>query len=218
MNLFYGAQGAEQEPAETLRDEIEVQMARPLLVEEIKEINRKIFPVVYENEFYDNLFKQNNRTYLLRRNYPGRLDPRAAYIGVLSLRIIDASSSKKMLEEDAAIPCRSCLGAGQDRKANALYVVLLGLVEEERRKGLGGILMEKAGEVSEKESIRHILLHVQASNMTAIQFYNKNGFKVLKLERDYYCNVFPRDALLLRKCILKTPPQRPSESERLRVG
>lgn len=218
MNLFYGVQEAEQEPVEILRDEIEVQMARPLLVEEIKEINRKIFPVVYENEFYDSLFNENNRTYLLRRNYPRHLEPHSIYIGVLSLRIIDRSTSRRMIEEDAANPCRTCLATGQERKERALYVVLLGLIEEERRKGHGGILLEKAGEVAEKENISHLLLHVQASNMSAIQFYNKNGFKVMKLERDYYCNVFPRDALLLRKCIPKATIQQPTEADKLRVG
>ena len=56
--------------------------------------------------------------------------------------------------------------------------------EEYRKKGIGSKLLLEL----EKENINNITLEVRESNITAINFYKKNGYKIEAIRKNYYGN------------------------------
>lgn len=54
--------------------------------------------------------------------------------------------------------------------------------EEYRKKGIGSNLLLEI----EKENINNITLEVRESNITAINFYKKNGYKIEAIRKNYY--------------------------------
>ena len=53
-----------------------------------------------------------------------------------------------------------------------------------RRKGIATKLLKEI----EKNDIKNITLEVRESNLTAINFYKKNGFKIEAIRKNYYGN------------------------------
>lgn len=56
--------------------------------------------------------------------------------------------------------------------------------KEYRKKGIGSNLLSEI----EKENINNITLEVRESNVTAINFYKKNGYKIEATRKNYYDN------------------------------
>lgn len=64
--------------------------------------------------------------------------------------------------------------------------------EEYRKKGIGSKLLSEI----EKEKINNITLEVRVSNVNAINFYKKNGYKIEAIRKNYYGN---EDGYLMMK-------------------
>lgn len=64
--------------------------------------------------------------------------------------------------------------------------------EEYRTKGIGSKLLLEL----EKENINNITLEVRERNITAINFYKKNGYKIEAIRKNYYGN---EDGYLMMK-------------------
>jgi len=64
--------------------------------------------------------------------------------------------------------------------------------EECRKKGIGSNLLSEI----EKENINNITLEVRESNIPAISFYKKNGYKIETVRKNYYGN---EDGYLMMK-------------------
>ena len=62
---------------------------------------------------------------------------------------------------------------------------LLNIVVDDdyRQKGIGTILLEY---LFKDASIERIMLEVRVNNFTAISFYKKNGFKIVRTIKNYY--------------------------------
>ena len=56
--------------------------------------------------------------------------------------------------------------------------------EEYRKRGIGSKLLEEI----EKNNIQNITLEVRESNIEAINFYKKNGFRIETIRKNYYGN------------------------------
>ena len=69
------------------------------------------------------------------------------------------------------------------------YIII---VEEYRKKGIGTKLLSEI----EKENINNITLEVRESNIPAINFYKKNGYKIEAIRKNYYGN---EDGYLMMK-------------------
>ncbi len=100
-----------------------------------------------------------------------------------------------------------------------IYMMTLGVLEPYRGLGLGKkwngwmdidsrhdflgkLLVEHIlKEAKTSSDISKVYLHVQVTNTSAVEFYKKNEFEVVKTEKDYYKNIEPRDAFLLSKTI-----------------
>jgi ribosomal-protein-alanine N-acetyltransferase len=64
--------------------------------------------------------------------------------------------------------------------------------EEYRKKGIGSKLLSEI----EEQKINNITLEVRESNITAINFYKKNGYKIEAVRKNYYGN---EDGYLMMK-------------------
>ena len=64
--------------------------------------------------------------------------------------------------------------------------------EEYRKKGIGSKLLSEI----EEQKINNITLEVRESNITAINFYKKNGYKIEAIRKNYYGN---EDGYLMMK-------------------
>ena len=69
------------------------------------------------------------------------------------------------------------------------YIIVTG---EYRKNGIGSKLLLEI----EKENINNITLEVRESNITAINFYKKNGYKIEAVRKNYYGN---EDGYLMMK-------------------
>ena len=67
---------------------------------------------------------------------------------------------------------------------------------EQRRQGIGRLLVSHLKEQAQKEEIRHIFLEVRKSNLAAIRLYEEAGFSQSAIRKNYYDK--PReDALIM---------------------
>ncbi|KAI5192240.1 N-alpha-acetyltransferase 50 [Nematocida minor] len=173
--------------------------ADPDRMDEIKSSVESIFPVVYHTDFYTKLFSKDTFMQILCTPADNKI------IGLFALRL---STEQTVDLGGANVDCAECLDSGSNdfnldtvREKKFMYVILLGVVEKFRGGGYGKILLREIDSISVAYGIRHIMLHVQISNLRAIEFYYKSGFKLVKLINNYYNNVYPKDAFLLRKCL-----------------
>ena len=61
------------------------------------------------------------------------------------------------------------------------YVDSLGVVESERNKGIGALLLNSFEEWAKERQMPFITLNVRAENKSAIRFYERCGFKAISL-------------------------------------
>jgi ribosomal-protein-alanine N-acetyltransferase len=83
---------------------------------------------------------------------------------------------------------------------DALYdsgiIISLAVSQKFRRRGIGGLLLTKALEKLKKLGAKEVLLQVEVTNSSAINFYKKFGFMVEDLMPNYYGK--GRDAYLMK--------------------
>eukprot|EP01134_Creolimax_fragrantissima_P004209 CFRG4209T1 len=145
-------------------------------IQKLKSIHSAIFPVTYNAGFYRNILKAGPM----------------ARIAIYNGQTVGAVCSR--LEDDKVFPGRK-----------VAYVMTLGCLALYRRKGVGSALLEHIVFTCKADSsIGEIVLHVNTSNEDAIQFYERFGFAVISIVKNYYKRVEPPHAYLLKR-ILRHP-------------
>ncbi|KAI5161992.1 N-alpha-acetyltransferase 50 [Nematocida ausubeli] len=182
---------------ENLQNEPYIVPADPDKMDEIKAIILQIFPVVYNHDFYAKLFSKNTFLQLLCNSATHEI------VGLFALRLSNSNTIDLSGSPHAAIPNCECSGMNKFEEDKFMYVILIGIIEKYQGHGYGKMLLKEIDSISVAYGIPHIFLHVQTSNLRAIEFYYKSGFKLAKLITNYYTNVYPKDAFLLRKCLLQ---------------
>lgn len=71
-------------------------------------------------------------------------------------------------------------------KNNSGHIISLAVHPKFRRKGVGSILLEEALKSMKNEGISLVKLEVNENNNSAINFYKKHGFKILRKIKEYY--------------------------------
>eukprot|EP00906_Rhabdomonas_costata_P009010 RCo012770 len=143
-------------------------------VEALRTLNAVIFPVVYQDKFYQQVV-QNNCGY----TFLAYLDD--ILVGTVCCRLERLSESKS------------------DHHSK-VYIMTLGVLAAYRRLKVGSKLLQKVLEVASKDpNVVEIELHVQTSNDEALAFYKSFGFEVICEVKDYYKRIEPPHAFLLRK-------------------
>ena len=98
--------------------------------------------------------------------------------------------------------CSDCLVAaiGCKRESKRLYIMTLGVLENYRRHKFGSQLLDWVASKAREESLSEIALHVQTSNLGAIEFYKRHGFMIIHTDENYYPQLTPSSAhYLVRK-------------------
>ncbi len=79
-----------------------------------------------------------------------------------------------------------------------IEILNLAVAAESRRRGIGALLLQRSLEWGSGFEAENALLEVRASNLVALQFYERHGFKSIARRLRYY--VEPADdALILSK-------------------
>ncbi|CAN1325159.1 N-alpha-acetyltransferase 50 [Linum perenne] len=66
---------------------------------------------------------------------------------------------------------------------------------------LGTKLLNHVLDLSGKQNIAEIYLHVQTNNEEAINFYKKFGFEITETIKNYYTNITPPDCYVVKKVV-----------------
>jgi ribosomal protein S18 acetylase RimI-like enzyme len=163
-------------------EDLSLQAVNDRSIELLKTLNSAIFPVVYQDKFYQTVLQTDcGYTHL------------AFYNGILA----------------GAVCCRlECLHKDSDKELK-LYIMTLGVLAAYRRLHIGSVLLDKILETAKSDESRNIIeveLHVQTSNDEAIAFYKKFGFEVMDKVEAYYKRIEPPDAYRLVKKVEKSRP------------
>lgn len=145
-----------------------------------------------------------------------QLDQRCFVEGIsysrLELRYyIDRKTAFTILAEDQ----KNLLGflvADRDRRGFG-HIITIDVEPTEQRKGIGTVLMNAAEQRLERAGCKSVLLETAVDNLSALSFYKRHGYSVVKTLPRYYLNSL--DGLLMGKRIVPSDSgaqQRTSDS------
>ncbi|DBA03789.1 TPA: hypothetical protein N0F65_005679 [Lagenidium giganteum] len=101
-----------------------------------------------------------------------------------------------------AICCRlEPIDSPSNPHAQRTYIMTLGILEPYRRCGLASRLLNSVVMQSRQDGIDHVYLHVQTSNSAALRFYQRFGFQVTDMIKNYYRRIEPPDCYVLTKAL-----------------
>ncbi|ORX83542.1 acyl-CoA N-acyltransferase [Anaeromyces robustus] len=160
---------------------VSLQQITPYSINSVKIINRLVFPITYNEQFYrDIIFKYNINLSRLAvvNNKP---------VGNICCRI-EPSSNHPIVVDNV--------------NEEILYIMTIAVLQQFRRHSIGTLLLNYIINFCKLNTqIKTILLHAQITNKAAISLYIKNGFEIVNIIRGYYKNVDCPDAYLLQKKI-----------------
>ena len=67
-----------------------------------------------------------------------------------------------------------------DEESKTAYISLIGVKKGHERKGMGKELLEYCEKISRQSSMSRLKLEVDEDNVSAVKFYEKNGFRYLE--------------------------------------
>lgn len=85
--------------------------------------------------------------------------------------------------------------------ADEIHLLKIAVAGKWRRKGLGSALLKKLIALARESGVSLVYLEVRDSNVAAIKFYEKHGFRVVGRRKGYYRDS-GEDALLMARKIL----------------
>ncbi len=101
---------------------------------------------------------------------------------------------------------------GQRHKRGLGHVVTIDVNPEFRREGVGSLMMEAAEQRLRSEGCHSIFLETAVDNESAISFYQRLGYAVLRTLPRYYMGDL--DAFLMGKSLLDSAPKRRTKTTR----
>ncbi|KAG4087306.1 acyl-CoA N-acyltransferase [Neocallimastix lanati (nom. inval.)] len=160
---------------------VSLQQITPFNINSVKNINRMVFPITYNEQFYsDIIFKYNKNLSRI-----AVINNKA--VGNICCRIEPSSNHPIMVD---------------DMNEEILYIMTIAVLQQFRRHSIGTILLNYIINFCQLNThIKTILLHAQITNKAAISLYIKNGFEIVDIIRGYYKNVDCPDAYLFQKKI-----------------
>ncbi|KAL9661886.1 hypothetical protein QQ045_026714 [Rhodiola kirilowii] len=169
---------------------------------QLKKLNAALFPVRYNDKYYADALASGDFTKL-------------AYYSDICVGAIACRIEKKeaggvcvyIMTLGVLAPYRG-LGIGElDKMRSSLYIFL----EISSRKSCfscalliifaGSTLLNHVIDLSTKQNVSEIYLHVQTNNEDAINFYKKFGFEITATIQNYYTNITPPDCFVVTKLI-----------------
>jgi len=138
------------------------------------DFNNIILPVVLPLTVYKNLLQEETESYTRIAYYEKEI------VGAICCRLEDTKRKQARKEEQKEEKDTSC----RDKR---LYLITFGVRAKYQNMGIGTHLLTYIlNLVSQRSDVHDIYLHVQTSNKTAIDFYQKFGFLVTETIRNFY--------------------------------
>ncbi|EUB62080.1 N-alpha-acetyltransferase 50 [Echinococcus granulosus] len=154
-------------------------------VNQLKIINRTVFPVHYTDKFYTDLLKQPQ---LCRLAYFNDI-----VVGAVCYRYEKVDGSDNL---------KKC------------YIMTLGCLAPYRRYGVGSLLLRHVlRKCTKNKQVKSIYLHVHIENDAAVRFYEKFDFQITRKIENYYHRLSPQDAYILEKQLDHSVPVSDSDSD-----
>ncbi|KAG4107711.1 acyl-CoA N-acyltransferase [Neocallimastix lanati (nom. inval.)] len=194
-NVFYGFKEYDQYPnmlryfnntfgipnTKPYCNKVSLQQITPYNINNIKNINKMVFPITYNEQFYnDIIYKYNknlSRIALINNKAVGNICCR-----------IEPSSNHPALDSNC--------------DEEVMYIMTIAVLPQYRRHSIGTVLLNYIVNYCQRNThIKTILLHAQATNKAAVSLYVKNGFEIVNIIQGYYKNVDCPDAYLFKKKI-----------------
>jgi ribosomal protein S18 acetylase RimI-like enzyme len=66
------------------------------------------------------------------------------------------------------------------------HLLAIGVFPEHQRRGMGSALLGHMEDLARKYDLREVYLWTAKDNLQALSFFQKNGFKIIGSEKDYY--------------------------------
>lgn len=82
----------------------------------------------------------------------------------------------------------------------------IGVCEAQRGKGIGEKLLQHFHLLCSKKNVTEIWLEVRLSNQAAIRLYNKNGYEMIEVRKNYYPSKGGRENAMIMKSVLPKSP------------
>lgn len=146
---------------------------------ELKELHREWFPVRYPDSFFRDLYRKRYHTLLAvyRTKLPGEKQKSVLILGSITYETREPDTS--ILGFSLTQLC--------DDDTQGLYIMTLGVVNEVRKTGIAGKLLQQViNIVRANSSVKYVYLDVISYNHSAIRFYQKNGFVFVACKTKYY--------------------------------
>ncbi|PWA35091.1 N-alpha-acetyltransferase 50 [Artemisia annua] len=102
---------------------------------------------------------------------------------------------------DICVGSIACRLEKKEGGAVRVYIMTLGVLAPYRGYGIGTKLLNHVIDLSGKQNISEIYLHVQTNNEDAITFYKKFGFEITETIKNYYTKITPPDCYVVTKYI-----------------
>ncbi|EPR62772.1 acetyltransferase, GNAT family protein [Toxoplasma gondii TgCatPRC2] len=145
---------------------------------QLKQLNLATLPVTYGDTLYEQLQRHSEFS---RLGYLGEV-----MVGAICCRV-----------EAPAAPA-----PGAAKKKHRLYIMTLSVLKPYRRYGVAsGLLsyvLSRASQPQTGVELEDCYLHVWTENKYALAFYEKRGFVNEGIQEDYYTDVTPTSAYILR--------------------
>ena len=143
----------------------------PKNIEQLRKLNLAVFPVRYNEKFYNDLANNPIQSY--------------THLGYFSDILVGAICSRIEPQEGSSF---------------RVYIMTIGVLAPYRRLGLGRRMLQETLEACAKEeNLEEVYLHVQVGNDAALEFYKGFGFEVGEVVKDYYTRLDTNDAHIITK-------------------
>ena len=140
-------------------------------VDQVRKLNLAVFPVRYNEKFYNDLANNPIQSY--------------THLGYFSDILVGAICSRIEPQEGSSF---------------RVYIMTIGVLAPYRRLGIGAKLLQQTLEACAKApDCEEVALHVQVGNDTALDFYRGFGFEVGDVVKNYYTRLEVNDAHLVSK-------------------
>ncbi|MEA2090193.1 MAG: ribosomal protein S18-alanine N-acetyltransferase [Thermoproteota archaeon] len=140
-----------------------IRLFKPADLRKVMEINRLCLPENYSSFFFLDLYKRFPTTFVVA-------EENGEVVGYIMCRIEKSWGGF------------SFLGSKKG------HVVSVAVLPEHRRKGVGCALMREAMRNMLEYGVEECYLEVRVSNVPAVRFYEKLGFKIDRTVRGYYAD------------------------------
>ena len=144
----------------------------------------------FRPEDFERLWQLDQRCFVAGISY-SRLELRY-YIDRKSVFTILAEENEKLL---------GFLIADRNRRDSG-HIITIDVEPGQQRKGIGTLLLNAAEQRLERAGCKSVVLETAVDNLSALSFYKRHGYSVIKTLPRYYLNSV--DGLLMGKRIMST--------------